>query len=141
MLTWHTHGGYLYCLTQAPHDFYVLSKPERPPGYAGKSGHMPWGGNLHAMPVDAASRHQFDCILFQDDPQYQEDQYRYLSESQRKMATVIENGVPGYVATGLAKLILRMQQLLADPEHVRLLGCGAQRYAMERFHIDRFVSD
>lgn len=29
ILTWHTHGSYLYYLTQAPHHFYVLSKPGR----------------------------------------------------------------------------------------------------------------
>ena len=24
VLTWHTHGSYLYYLTQVPHEFYVL---------------------------------------------------------------------------------------------------------------------
>ena len=38
ILTWHTHGSYLLYLTQVPHEFYVLSKPDRPPGYAGRSG-------------------------------------------------------------------------------------------------------
>ena len=33
ILTWQTHGSYLYYLTQAPHDFFVLSKPDRPPGF------------------------------------------------------------------------------------------------------------
>src|SRR4051812_40826379 len=51
ILTWHTHGSYLYYLTQGPHNFYVLSKPERPPGYGGRCGHMPWGANVIDMPV------------------------------------------------------------------------------------------
>jgi hypothetical protein len=27
ILTWNTHGSYLYYLTQAPHEFHVLSAP------------------------------------------------------------------------------------------------------------------
>ena len=32
-LAWHTRGSYLYYLSQAPHEFFVLSKPGRPAGY------------------------------------------------------------------------------------------------------------
>lgn len=88
ILTWHTHGSYLYYLTQAPHDFYVLSKPDRPPGYGGRCGHMPWGDNLIDLPVSEAKDAQFDCILFQDDEQYLTDQYHYLSEAQRKLPRI-----------------------------------------------------
>jgi glycosyltransferase involved in cell wall biosynthesis len=88
ILTWHTHGAYLLYLTQAPHDFYVLSKPGRPPGYAGRSGHLPWGPNVHDLPVDEAKRQPLDLILFQDDPQYLEDQHLYLSAAQRRLPKV-----------------------------------------------------
>jgi len=88
ILTWHTHGSYLYYLTQAPHDFYVLSKPDRPPGYGGRSGHMPWGDNVHDMPIDEVQRTEFDCILFQDDPQYLKDQYLYLTPAQRSLPRI-----------------------------------------------------
>jgi glycosyltransferase involved in cell wall biosynthesis len=88
ILTWHTHGSYLYYLTQAPHDFYVLSRPGRPPGYGGRSGHIPWGGNVHDMPVDQVREHEFDCILFQDDPQYLKDQYLYLTPAQRNLPRI-----------------------------------------------------
>jgi len=301
ILTWHTHGSYLYYLTQAPHDFYVLSKPDRPPGYGGRCGHIPWGDNVIDMPVSEVKDHEFDLILFQDDDQYLKDQHAYLSESQRRlpkiyiehdtprehptdmrhpvddpaillvhvtpfnalmwdngrtptrvvehgvivpagvsyrgdldrglvvinniatrgrrlgydvfrqardkvaldlvgmgaldvgvggigevqhaelpafsapyrfffnpirytslglavieammigmpivglatteMATVIDNGVSGYVNTDVNILIERMQDMLADPHHARRLGEGARRYARERFHIDRFVRD
>lgn len=299
ILTWHTHGSYLYYLTQAPHDFYVLSKPDRPPGYGGRYGHMPWGDNVIDLPVDEAKDTQFDCILFQDDDQYLQDQHLYLSEAQRRlpkiylehdtprahptdmrhpvddrsvllvhvtpfnalmwdngstptrviehgvivppevayrgelarglvvinniatrgrrlggdifaqvreqvpldlvgmgaqeagglgeiqhahlpafaapyrfffnpirytslglavieammigmpvvalatteMATVIDDGVSGYVNTDVRKLVVRMQELIADPDHARRLGRAGQRYARERFHIDRFVAD
>src|SRR3954465_7127673 len=88
VLTWHTHGGYLYYLTQAPHEFYVMSKPDRSPGYAGRWGHLPWGPNVHDLPVDEARHQAFDCILFQDDHQYLEDQHRYLSPAQQRLPKI-----------------------------------------------------
>lgn len=299
ILTWHTHGSYLYYLTQAPHDFYVLSKPERPPGYGGRCGHIPWGDNVIDLPVSQVQGTAFDCILFQDDEQYLHDQHLYLSEAQRslpkiylehdpprehptdmrhpvddpsvllvhvtpfnalmwdngrtptrivehgvmvphdvryrgelnrglvvinniatrgrrlggdifalaresvpldligmgaaqaggigeiehaqlpafaaqyrfffnpirytslglavieammlgmpivalattEMATVIDNGVSGYVNTDVPTLIAGMRELLTDPAHARRLGDGARRRARERFHIDRFIDD
>lgn len=95
ILTWHTHGSYLYYLSHAPHDFYVLSKPDRPPGYGGRCGHIPWGPNVHDMPVEQVARHQFDCIVFQDDHQYREDQHLYLSAAQRALPRIyIEHDPP-----------------------------------------------
>jgi hypothetical protein len=88
ILTWHTHGSYLYYLTQAPHDFYVLSKPGRPPGYGGVCGHIPWGANVHDLPVSEAKGQGFDCILFQDDAQYTNDQHEFLSPAQRRLPKI-----------------------------------------------------
>ena len=56
-------------------------------------------------------------------------------------ATVIENGVSGYVDTRVERLVERMRELLADRGEARRLGDGARRSAEERFSIDRFVSD
>ncbi len=299
ILTWHTHGSYLYYLTQLPHDFYLMSKPGHPPGYSGRSGHIPWGDNVHDLPATQARGAEFDCIIFQDDAQYLEDQYEYLGQAQRRlpriyiehdtprehptdmrhpvtdpsvllvhvtpfnammwdngdiptfiidhgviapqgvrysgeiprglvivnhlaqrgrrlgkdiflqmreqvpldligmgaeelgglgevqhaqlpafaaryrflfnpirytsmglaviesmmsgvpvvglatteMATAIENGVSGYVDTDVRKLLGHMQRLIVDPEEARRLGQGAQRRAMERFNIARFIDD
>lgn len=88
ILTWHTHGNYLHYLTQAPHEFYVLSKPDRPPGYAGASGDLPWGPNVHDLPVAHARAERFDCILYQDDAQYFADQYEHLSAGQRALPRI-----------------------------------------------------
>jgi glycosyltransferase involved in cell wall biosynthesis len=88
ILTWHTHGSYLYYLSQAPHDFYVLSKPGRPAGYGGRCGHMPWGPNVHDLPVAEAKRQQLDCIVFQDDHQYLDDQFEFLSAQQRALPKI-----------------------------------------------------
>lgn len=88
VLTWHTHGSYLYYLSQAPHEFHVLSKPGRPPGYGGRCGHIPWGDNVHDLPVEAARDRQFDCILFQDDHQWEQDQYAWLTAAQRALPRI-----------------------------------------------------
>ncbi|HVK95711.1 MAG TPA: glycosyltransferase, partial [Noviherbaspirillum sp.] len=58
-----------------------------------------------------------------------------------EMATVIDNGVCGYIDTDLEKLITRMQDLLDDPMQARRLGDNACRYARERFNIERFADD
>jgi glycosyltransferase involved in cell wall biosynthesis len=95
ILTWHTHGAYLLYLSQAPHDFYVLSKPERSPGYGGRFGELPWGPNVHDLPLAEAKRQPLDLILFQDDHQYLEDQHRFLSPAQRSLPNIyIEHDPP-----------------------------------------------
>ena len=58
-----------------------------------------------------------------------------------EMATVVENGVSGYVDTNVGRLVERMRELLADPAEARRLGEAARRRALERFSIDRFVRD
>jgi glycosyltransferase involved in cell wall biosynthesis len=88
ILTWHVHGNYLYYLTQAPHDFFVLSKPDRPPGYSGRVGTLPWGENLHDCPVSGVQDLEFDCILFQSREHYLADQHEILSPRQRRLPKI-----------------------------------------------------
>lgn len=95
ILTWHTHGSYLYYLSQVAHHFHVLSKPGRPPGYAGRHGHFPWGPNVHDQPAAQVRDQQFDCIVFQDDTQYERDQYELLTPAQRALPRIyIEHDPP-----------------------------------------------
>lgn len=58
-----------------------------------------------------------------------------------EMATVIENGVSGYVDTNVDRLIEHMQELLRDRGHALHLSRGARRVATERFSIQRFTRD
>ncbi|CAA9275287.1 MAG: Glycosyltransferase [uncultured Acidimicrobiales bacterium] len=58
-----------------------------------------------------------------------------------EMATVVENGVSGFVDTDVDRLVGRMHQLLGDPGLARELGEGARRAARQRFSIDRFAAD
>jgi hypothetical protein len=88
ILTWHVHGNYLYYLTQVPHEWYVLSKPGRPAGYAGRAGELPWGDNVHDLPVDRIGEMQFDCIVFQHHRHWMADQHELLAEWQKKLPRI-----------------------------------------------------
>lgn len=95
VLTWHIHGNYLYYLTQAHHDFYLVTKPGNPPGYAGKTGVLPWGANVHEVPADHVATQQFDVILFQHKTQWQDDRLNLLTDAQRRLPRVyIEHDPP-----------------------------------------------
>lgn len=58
-----------------------------------------------------------------------------------EMATVIQNGVSGWIDTDVERLVTRMRELLDDPAEAQRLGQGACVRARERFSIDRFVAD
>ena len=122
ILTWHTHGSYLYYLTQCPHTFYVMSKPGHPPGYGGRSGQMPWGANVHDMPAHKARDEQFDCIIFQDDHQYQKDQYEFLTAQQRALPRIyIEHDPPREHPTDMRHLVDDPNVLLVHVSHFNAL--------------------
>ena len=122
ILTWHTHGSYLYYLTQAPHHFHVVSKPGRPPGYGGRCGHIPWGDNVFDMPVDEIRNRQFDCILFQDDHQYFQDRFDYLTESQRALPKIyIEHDTPREHPTDMRHPVDADDVLLVHVTHFNAL--------------------
>ncbi len=122
ILTWHTHGSYLYYLTQAPHRFFVVSKPGRPPGYGGRCGHMPWGDNVIDMPADEAKNHQFDCIIFQDDHQYLHDQFEYLTAAQRTLPAIyIEHDTPREHPTDMRHPVDDSNVLLVHVTHFNAL--------------------
>lgn len=88
ILTWHTHGSYLYYLSHAPHDFYIVSRPGRPAGYGGRCGKLRYRQNLHDQPVATLKGRRFDCVLFQDDPQYLDDRHRLLDSEQKKLPAI-----------------------------------------------------
>lgn len=58
-----------------------------------------------------------------------------------EVATVIENGRSGFIATSLERLLPRMRELIADRELARAVGEQARCAALERFNISRFVDD
>lgn len=95
ILTWLTHGSYLYYLSQVPHDFYLMLKPGRPSGYGGRTGSLRWGDNVFDQPVDSVREREFDCVLFQDDHQFTDDLHRWLSPAQQALPKIyIEHDPP-----------------------------------------------
>jgi hypothetical protein len=94
ILTWHVHGSYLYYLTQAPHDFYLLSKSDRSEGYLGRYGHFPWGDNVFDMPVGQVRAEHFDLVLFQHRNHYLHDQPLLSVEQQRGPRIYLEHDTP-----------------------------------------------
>ena len=51
-------------------------------------GHLPWGDNVHDLPVAEAKKQPIDCIVFQDDDQYFEGQHEFLSSDQRRLPKI-----------------------------------------------------
>jgi hypothetical protein len=49
---------------------------------------FPWGDNVHDLPVEQARTREFDCILFQDDHQWEKDQYEFLTPAQRALPRI-----------------------------------------------------
>jgi hypothetical protein len=95
VLTWHVHGNYLYYLTQAHHDFHLVTKPGNPPRYAGAGGVLPWGANVHEVPAEQVASQEFDVILFQHKTQWDDDRVNLLSDAQRRLPRVyIEHDPP-----------------------------------------------
>ncbi|MDB5801052.1 MAG: transferase [Rhodocyclales bacterium] len=88
VLTWHVHGNYLYYLTHVPHDFHLVTRPGNPPGYAGRTGQLPWGDNVFEVPQDEVKNQQFDCVLFQSRKHYLEDRLEFLSTAQRDLPAI-----------------------------------------------------
>jgi len=88
LLTWHVHGNYLYNLTQVPHDWYLLTDDARSTHYSGRSGTLPWGGNVHDAHVDEVRDMPFDAIVFQSRDAWEEGQHRHLSEAQRRLPRI-----------------------------------------------------
>ena len=58
-----------------------------------------------------------------------------------EMATVVENGVSGYVHTDPHRLVQVMRELLANPAEASRMGEGARRQAQARFSLARFTRD
>ena len=58
-----------------------------------------------------------------------------------ELATVVEDGVSGYVTTDVDTLIGRMRHLCDAPDEAARLGEAARARAQERFNIERFRQD
>lgn len=88
ILTWHVHGNYLYNLTQVPHEFWLVADAERSPGRVGRVGQLPWGDNVHEVPLEAVEDQAFDVILYQHRAGWEVDRLRWLSPAQQQLPRI-----------------------------------------------------
>lgn len=121
VLTWHVHGNYLYYLSQAPHDFVVVTR-EGVPGYAGLGGALPWGPNLRAVPHDALADETFDCVLYQARDPYLEHQHQLLTPRQRALPRIyVEHDPPQGHPTNTVHPFQEPDGLLVHVSHFNAL--------------------
>lgn len=122
VLIWHVHGAYLYYLAHAPHDFYVLSKPDRGPGYSGKFGHIRWPDNVHDMPVAALDSERFDCVIYQLPEHYQRDRLELFSDVQLRLPAIyIEHDPPQRHPTDTRHYVADTDVMLVHVTHFNAL--------------------
>ncbi|MGQ9681935.1 MAG: glycosyltransferase [Anaerolineae bacterium] len=95
ILTWHVHGSYLNNLVQVPHNWYLPTKPGRPPGYGGKGATFQWPDWVHEVPAEEVRNLKLDVVLYQSLPNYAEDQFQILTPEQRRLPRIyLEHNVP-----------------------------------------------
>lgn len=128
VLTWHVHGNYLYYLTQAPHDFYLVTDRTRSPGRSGRAGSMPWGENVHEIQTTAIRRTAFDVVLFQSRRGWEEEQYELFSASQLRLPRVyLEHDPPRQHPTDTRHWVDDPNVLLVHCTHFNQLMWSAGR--------------
>lgn len=89
------HGNYLYYLSQIPHNIYLPVDGSSSGDYMGRGNSFPWGKNVFDVLVDDIPLLKLDCIIFQRERHYRQDQYMVLSEAQRKLPGIfIEHDPP-----------------------------------------------
>jgi hypothetical protein len=122
VLTWHVHGNYLYYLTQAPHDFYVVCDQARSPGYAGRSGCLPWGRNVLDAPLEDLSSMEFDCVLTQSRRNWEQDREEQLSAAQKGLPRIhLEHDPPQESPTNSRHFVDDKDTLLVHCTHFNRL--------------------
>ena len=88
IFTWHIHGSYLFYLSQGDYDLFIPVNEAKSEGYYGRGETFPFGENVKEVPEELVPSMEFDLILFQTDENYFLDQYRILSETQRRLPKI-----------------------------------------------------
>lgn len=95
IFTWHIHGSYLYYLSQGPFDIYIPVNADRSDRNIGRGETFPFGDNVIEVPVDRIHELEPDCVVFQTPDNYLTDQFRILSDRQRRLPRIyIEHDPP-----------------------------------------------
>ncbi len=95
VLVWQIHGSYLNTLVQAPHRFYLPTRPGKPEGYGGRGPTYSWSPETVEVPDEEVRDLDLDLIIYQTPKNYFEDAPEILSPEQRELPTIyLEHNTP-----------------------------------------------
>ena len=84
ILTWHIHGSYLESLGHLGHEILVPWLPGRSEAYGGRPAKARWPDTIREVPAAEVAGLDIDVVLFQAHRNWTEDQFRILSQAQRR---------------------------------------------------------
>jgi glycosyltransferase involved in cell wall biosynthesis len=118
IFTWHIHGSYLYYLSQGNYIIYIPVNKERTDRNIGRGETFPFGDNVIEVPVEDIPNLQIDCILYQHKENYTLDQYRILTEDQRKLPRIyLEHDPPWQHPTNTRHVVQDPEVLVVHVTH------------------------
>ena len=95
VLVWQIHGSYLNTLVQAPHHFYLPTRPGKPEGYGGRGPTYSWSPETIEVPHDEVRDLDLDLIIYQTPKNYYEDASEILGPEQRALPVIyLEHNTP-----------------------------------------------
>jgi glycosyltransferase involved in cell wall biosynthesis len=95
VLVWQIHGSYLNTLVQAPHRFYLPTKPDKSEGYGGRGPTYLWSPDTVDVPAEEVSALDLDLVVYQTPKNFFEDALEVLSSEQRALPAIyLEHNTP-----------------------------------------------
>jgi hypothetical protein len=95
VLVWQIHGSYLNTLVQAPHRFYLPTKPHKPEGYGGRGSSHQWSPDTIEVPAEEVRDLNLDLIIYQTEKNHFEDSQEILTPEQRALPAIyLEHNTP-----------------------------------------------
>jgi hypothetical protein len=95
ILVWQIHGSYLNTLVQAPHHFYLPTKPGKPEGYGGRGPTYSWSPDTVEVPAEEVRNLDLDLVIYQTQKNFFEDAREVLTPEQRALPAIyLEHNTP-----------------------------------------------
>ncbi|HZC19906.1 MAG TPA: glycosyltransferase family 4 protein [Rubrobacteraceae bacterium] len=95
ILIWQIHGSYLNTLVQAPHRFYLPTRPGKPEGYGGRGPSYAWSPDTFEVAVEEVRDLDLDLVIYQTPRNLFEDAPEMLTPEQRALPAIyLEHNTP-----------------------------------------------
>ena len=95
ILVWQIHGSYLNTLVQAPHRFYLPTKPGKPEGYGGRGPTYSWSPETVEVSAEEVRDLDLDLVIYQTQKNFFEDAREVLTPEQRTLPAIyLEHNTP-----------------------------------------------